>query len=121
MPLVPMRNKITVYPALLDDEGNPKTDEWDRPVYGDPFSLRCRIQEKTKLVRAQTNQGGVHGVTSQEVVSSAQVLCDKLAPISISDRVEFTDELGRVRQYSPLAIEIRRNISGKPNLTEVAM
>ncbi|MGG1266823.1 hypothetical protein [Brevibacillus laterosporus] len=46
-------------------------------------------------------------------MSSAQVLCDRLAPISISDRIEFTDELGRVRQYSPLAIEIRRNISGK--------
>ncbi|QDX93634.1 hypothetical protein EEL30_15815 [Brevibacillus laterosporus] len=119
MPMVSMNNKIKVYPALLDDEGKPQTDEWDRPVYGDPFSLRCRMHETTKLVRAQTNQGGVHGINAQEVVSTAQIYCDKLAPIEEGDRIEFVNERGRIRTYTPISIEIRRWVNGKPLLTVI--
>jgi len=112
MAIIPLKNTVTITPSL-------GTDEWDRPIPGTPYTLRCRIQEGTKLVRSSTAGSGVHGVASQEVVSVAQIYFDKVPPIGMSDTITYTDENGNVRTYMPISIEIKRGLNGKALLTVV--
>ncbi|MCG5252620.1 hypothetical protein [Brevibacillus agri] len=112
MSLVPLKNTVTITPAL-------GTDEWDRPITGTPYELRCRVQEGTKLVRSATGSGGVHGIAAQEVVSVAQIYFDRAPNIGMSDTITFVDENGNVRTYTPISIEIKRGLNGKALLTVV--
>jgi hypothetical protein len=102
MALIPLKQTITVTPPGSDDP-------WD-PQPSVPYTLKCRVQEGTKLVR---NSNG------QEVISVAQIYLDKLAEITLSDRISYTDENGNVREFIPLAIEVKRNLGGKPILTVI--
>jgi hypothetical protein len=120
MALIPLKNIVTITPA------SGGTDEWDRPIPGTPYQLRCRIQEGTKLVRSASGAGGVHGVTAQEIVSVAQIYFDKIPVdpatgqvLGLTDTITFTDETGTVRTYTPISIEIKRGLNGKPILTVV--
>lgn len=119
MPLVPMKQTVTITPAVLEPDGTPQTDDWGRPVYGTPYTLKCRVQEGAKLVRSTSGAGGVHGVASQEVVSVARIMFDKLVNISMSDMITFTDENGIVKTYTPISVEIVRGLNGKAILTVV--
>lgn len=117
MALVPLKNPATITPIIRD--------EWERDVEGTPYTLKCRIQEGTKLVRSASDTNGVHGVTAQETVSTAQLYFDKLArapngePIKLTDKFTITDEYGNTRTYTPISIEIKRGLNGKALLTVV--
>ncbi|QHZ58599.1 hypothetical protein M655_024825 [Brevibacillus sp. NSP2.1] len=119
MSLVPLKNTVTITPAL-------GTDEWDRPIPGTPYQLRCRVQEGTKLVRSATGSGGIHGIQAQEVVSVAQIYFDRIPrdpltgdALGLADTITFTDETGVARTYTPISIEIKRWLNGKATLTVV--
>ena len=112
MALIPLKNTVTITPAST-------YDDWGEPVSAEPYTLKCRIQEGTKVVRGMTNNGGVHGVSANEVVSTAQFYFDKIAPITLTDTLTYTDEAGRTRTYTPISIEIKRGLNGKPILTVV--
>ncbi|NGQ95497.1 hypothetical protein G3578_10065 [Brevibacillus sp. SYP-B805] len=112
MSLIPLKQTVTITPAS-------GTDEWDRPIAGTPYTLRCRVQEGTKLVRSMSAGSGVHGAQSQEVVSVAQIYFDKSPNIGMNDTITFTDENGNVRTYTPISIEIKRGLNGKALLTVV--
>jgi len=121
MALIPMKQMVTITPALLDENGNPQTDEWDRPITGTPYQMRCRVQEGTKLVRARTSTGGVSGSLAEEVVSVVQIYFDKHPNISYADKITYTDEYGKTIEFTPLNIEVKRNLAGKPILTVVSV
>lgn len=112
MALIPLKQTITVYPAGNGD------DPWNAAP-PDPYTLKCRIQEGTKLTRRATSSGGVSTLDSGEVVSTAQIYLDKLANIGETDEIEYEDENGLVRRYYPLSVEVKRNLAGKPILTVV--
>jgi hypothetical protein len=95
-------------------------DEWDGTGTDNRVDLKCTLFEGTKLVRSMTGTSGAEGVSSSEVVSSAQIFFDKLADVALTDRFEYTDELGNTRTYTPITIEIKR-LSGKPILTVVSV
>lgn len=106
MALIPLKQTAVISPfAGLDPDYN-------EPSYGDDYELRCRFDEEAKLVR---NQRG------EEVVSSGAFLFDKLAAISISDKLTFTNELGTVTTYDPITIAVIRDFTGRPILTEVSV
>lgn len=121
MSLIPLKQNVTITPAVLNPDGTPQTDEWDRPVYDAPYTLKCRIQEGTKLVRSASGASGVHGVAAQEVVSIAQILFDKHPSIGYYDKIMYTDEYGQNFEWQPLNVEVKRNLSGKPILTVVSV
>jgi hypothetical protein len=109
MAIIPLKQTITIKKAAES------MDRFNRPVYSDPVSMKCRISEGTKLIRSRS-QGMT---TNAEVVSSAQIYLDKLVDISMDDEITFTDELGNVRTWKPLNVDIKRGLNGKAILTVV--
>lgn len=111
MPIIPMKNEVTITPITVD--------EWNRKTEGAPFTLRCRIQEGTKLVRKTTRGNNVNEVLAQELVSKARIIFHKLVNVKEDDIIEFTDELGRSYRYRAITVQVKRDIGGKPLLTVV--
>jgi hypothetical protein len=112
MALIPMKQTVTITPAST-------LNEWGEMTTGTPYTIKCRVDEGTKLVRGMTNSGGVHGTTAEEVVSTARIYFDKIVNISTDDVISFTDEIGNVKTYTPISVEIKRGLSGKALLTVV--
>lgn len=101
---VPLNNTVTISPFVDNDP------DYNEPIYGTPYEAKCRVTNDTKLVRNR------HG---QEVVSTAQLLFNKLPRISISDKFDFIDENGVVYAYTPISLEPKRWLNGKAILTVV--
>ncbi|MEJ9160876.1 hypothetical protein [Paenibacillus graminis] len=106
MALIPLKQTAVISPFIGLDP------DYNEPSYGDDYELRCRFDEEAKLVRNQ------HG---EEVVSSGAFLFDKLAAITLSDKLTFTNELGTETTYDPITIAVIRDFSGRPILTEVSV
>jgi hypothetical protein len=105
---ISFKQTVTITPALLNPDGTPQTDEWNRPVTGTPYVERCAIFEGTKLVRSMTGGSGVHGVQAEEVVSVARIFFDKRSKVDMHDIITFIDEDGFTRTYKPISIENKR-------------
>lgn len=104
MAIIPLKQKVLIERSIEEDEWGEKLTQ--------TFELKCRVDEGAKVVK---NRQGV------EVVSSAQILLNKMADVTYDDYVVFTDELGRTMREKPLAISPIRMINGKATLTEVAL
>jgi hypothetical protein len=87
-------------------------DAWGISTPGQKLTVKCRIDEDSKLVKDS------HG---KEVVSSARILIKGLVKIEYSDSLEWKDEIENVHTYKPLSIEIIRDFSGKPIFTMVVV
>jgi hypothetical protein len=116
MALIPMKQTVTIIPAGVEDD-------WGEVTPGTPYTLKCRIEEGAKMVRSMHNSsaGGIHGVSAQEVVSTARVFLDKFVDVKPSDTIEYTDEAGNTRSYTPLDISRKYGLNGKCLLTVVSV
>lgn len=114
MALIPLKQTVTIIPAS-------EKNEWGEVVSGEPYMLKCRVQEGEKRVVGTSNNAGIHGRTAEEVVSVARFYFDKLASVKHGDTIEYVNEAGDTYRYTPISIEIKRNISGKPILTVVSV
>ncbi|KYC67176.1 hypothetical protein B4100_3812 [Heyndrickxia coagulans] len=94
-------------------------DEWEGTQTTDRTALKCRVQEGAKLVRTSTTAANTTGIQASEVVSNAQIYLDKLADVALTDKFEYTNELGVTLTWAPITIEIKRDVGGKPMLTIV--
>lgn len=56
---------------------------------------------------------------SDEVKSTGRILLDKLVDIGYDDSIEYTNEFGITKTYTPLNITPKRNFGGKVILTVV--
>lgn len=92
------------------------TDEWGYPIEGTTRTLKCRIDEGTIAVKSKT--GGLSR-DGEVVVAEARIMLDKLVEIAYTDDISFTNELGTTITRKPKEINVKRNIAGKPILTEV--
>lgn len=103
MALIPLKQTATIYkPDIVDD--------WGEVTSHPPITLKCRADEKTVVTK---NPQGA------EVVSSVQLMFDKLPAISYDDVIEYKNELDVTIKRKPENIEPIRMISGKPTLTQV--
>lgn len=112
MPIIPMRQIIQV-----SRDSSSELNRWGNPKAPKKFELKCRIDEGSNVVSSRT-PGVVKG---EEVVATARILIDKLADVKYQDVLSFTNELGETVQRKPKEINVRRNIGGKPILTEVIL
>jgi hypothetical protein len=92
------------------------TDEWGYPIETVTRTLKCRIDEGTIAVKSKT--GGLSR-EGEVVVAEARIMLDKLVEIAYTDEISFTNELGTTITRKPKEINVKRNIAGKPILTEV--
>ncbi|CAH1194615.1 hypothetical protein PAECIP111892_01766 [Paenibacillus auburnensis] len=104
MALIPLNQTVTITPPGGFDP------DYNTPIPGVPYALKCRFSEGVKLVR---NQYGA------EVVSVGTFYFDKLADISLNDSLTYTNELSAETTYTPIAISVKRALNGKPLITEV--
>lgn len=104
MSIVPLKQTVIHTPTIGTDP------DWNTPIIGDPVPVKCRFQEGAKLVR---------NAQGDEVVSVGTFYFDRLFAIKLADTLTYTDEVGRVATYTPIAISVKRHISGKPILTVV--
>lgn len=103
MAVIPLKQTALVHkPAIVDD--------WGEVTAQPPFTLKCRADEKTEVVK--NPQGS-------EVVSGVQLMFDKLPNITYDDVIEYINELGVAVKRKPVKIEPIRMVSGKPMLTAV--
>lgn len=109
MALVPMKQKITVF------RGG-ELDEWGNELPEKDFTLTCRVDEGTFLVKSKSGGGNV---AHREVVAQARILLDKLVDIRYGDMILYKNELGEEIKGNPERINIKRHINGKPLMTEV--
>lgn|SRR5690606_34663254 len=108
MPVIAMRQTIKV------NRGG-GLDDWGNPMPGEQLTLKCRIDEGSQLRQYRSA-----GTTSSEtIVATARIMLDKLADIRETDTISFTNELGQTIERTPKEINVKRNGSGKPMLTEV--
>jgi hypothetical protein len=108
MPIIPMKQKITV------SRGG-ALDEWGNPTAGTTFELSCRIDEGSTLSKVRSE-----GVSKgEETIADARIILDKLADIRYTDTISFTNELGETITRQPKEINVKRGIGGKPIMSEV--
>lgn len=103
MAIIPLKQTATI---RKPDE----VDKWGNVTPSEPFDLNCRADEVTEVVKNQLGN---------EVVSSVQLLFDKIPNISYDDEIEFTNELDVTIRRKPVNIEPYRMPNGKPTLTAV--
>lgn len=109
MPLVPLKQEVTVVRPGV-------TDKWGRTTDPTEFTLKCRFSEETKMTRRTSSTAQV---TSSEVVSTATILFDKFTDIQYADVIKYTDESDKTRQYEPINIKRLRDFGGKVLFTVV--
>jgi hypothetical protein len=108
MPIVPMKQTV------IRKRGG-GLDDWGNPIAPVESVLKCRVDEGSTLTRYMSA-----GTSSSEtVVANARLLFDKLADIRYDDLLAYTNELGTTIERKPKEINVKRNGSGKPILTEV--
>ena len=103
MAIVPLKQRVTVHKPS-------ETNDWGETTPGAIVEYKCRADEKTEIIKNQ------HGV---EVVSSVQIMFDKLPDIAYNDVIEYTNELDVTVKRKPEKIEPIRMPNGKPTLTMV--
>ena len=103
--MIPVKDTITVTKAV-------SLDAWGQSLPGQSQTIKCRVDQTSKLVR---NQDG------KEVVSSAEILMLGLVQINYSDRIEWTDGAGNNYTWSPVVVAVIRDLNGKPLLTKVGV
>lgn len=108
MAVVPMKQVITI-------ERGEKLDDWGRTVPEETIEHKCRVDEGTFLVEYRASGN----VASREVVANARILLDKLQDVRYDDLITYTNELGIDMKQKPKKINVKRDISAKPILTEV--
>ena len=112
MAIIPLKQTIVVKRA-------PSVDDYGDPVNPIPFTLKCRFVEKSELIKKYTSGTGANQTMSAEVVANGQIFLNGYADILYTDTIDYTDESGRTRTFSPLKIEPKRNFGGKAILTVV--
>lgn len=103
MPIIPMRQEITV----IKPGGR---DKWNQPMPGVEYTYRAHVMETVDTV---ANQYG------EEVVTTLRIYIDKLPDISYDDAIRYVNELGVTVERKPVRIEPKRMVGGKPLLTVV--
>jgi hypothetical protein len=103
MPIIPLKQTVTVYAPGHNDPWNPQPDP-------EPVTYRCRVEEGFRVV---TDDQG------REVTSSARILFDKYPSFPPAARIKYTDEYGITKVYRPINGGPKRMLSGKPVLTVV--
>ena len=103
--MIPVTHSITVKKAT-------ELDDWGQPVSSQSITVKCRVDQTSKLVR---NQDG------KEVVASAEILMLGLVEINYSDLIEWTDEAGNKYTWPPVVVAVIRDLNGKPILTKVVV
>jgi hypothetical protein len=114
MAIMPMKQSVTV-------SRKGEVDRWGNQINTvPPFTLKCRFEEGVKLTRkTSSQQAGTNAITSEEVISTAQVYFDKFADIRLTDELIYTDESGNTRTYLPLNVNRLSGLNGKAMLTVV--
>ncbi|MEK3975513.1 hypothetical protein [Psychrobacillus sp. FSL K6-1267] len=112
MAIIPLKQTIEVKRA-------PSVDDYGEPVNPTPFTLKCRFVEKSELIKKYSSGTGANQTMSAEVVANGQIFLNGYADILYTDTINYTDESGRTRTFSPLKIEPKRNFGGKAILTVV--
>ncbi len=105
MALIPLKDTVTIRTGS-------SVDAWGNPTYSSETTHKCRIDEKTELVR---NQNGA------EVVSNIQILIEKTVSVSYDDEVAFNLSDGTSKTEKPIAIERLKDVSGKVLFTVVSL
>ena len=104
MALIPLKQSVTVTPASSE------TDRFNRPVMGEPYTLKARVHDEIKTVQS---------VEGKEVVSTCTIFLDKNAKVTAKDKITYKDDDGVTRAYTPISVGTKRHINGKPILKVV--
>ncbi|MBC9786306.1 hypothetical protein H1S01_17750 [Heliobacterium chlorum] len=103
--MIPMKQTVAIRKAG-------ELDIWGKPSFGEPTVYPCRIDASNK--RVQQSNG-------QEATSCATILIKGLVPVSLSDQIEWSDEIDQTYSKTPVTIAIIRDFSGKPLFTQVVV
>jgi hypothetical protein len=115
MPIVPMNQYITIYKKKVDATGKPVLDRNGFPSIEKEILIKCRVDEGSMVVKDRS----LGTITDETIVSTARILINKLADIRYIDEIEYINELKEKIIKHPKEINVKRNASGKPLLTEV--
>ncbi|KTQ67064.1 hypothetical protein, partial [Enterobacter cancerogenus] len=77
MAYLPLKQEVTIKSKIGE------TDRFNQVQYGPPTVHKCRITEKTTLVRTKS----LGYTTGAEAVSSAQVWLNKFVNVSMDDEI----------------------------------
>lgn len=104
MALIPLNQEVTV------TRSEPDTGGWGGGGESVTVTHRVRVDEKLQKVENQLGD---------EVLSTAEIMFDKLADVEYSDTIKYVDERGREIERQPKLIEPIRMINGRAALTVV--
>lgn len=104
----PTKQNVTI------ERGIGELDIYGKQTYSSLRQLKCRAVEGSHITVDRDSQ--VNGAT---IVCDLKLLFDKLADITYSDHITYTNELGTVFAGKAKKIKIQRDFAGKPVLTEV--
>jgi len=106
MALIPLKDTSTI------NSFNASSDGWDDIPPDSTNTLKCRINESSKLVKNQLGD---------EVISNVQILYEGAIKINYTDKITSTDSNGIEQTMKPTAIERIKDIASKVLFTEVSL
>ena len=113
MAIIPLKQTITI--TRVGELG-----DWGVPTgSSETFTLKCRIDEGSRMARTDLNVGGGSGINSEEVIEVTSILLNKYADVRYTDTITFTDAGGKLVTVRPIKISVISGLNGKPVLTEV--
>lgn len=112
MSIIPLKQEIVVVKSF-------GLDEWGRKITSpnSRITMKARVQENDKVKQSSGSANHVHQVIAQGDKDSVKIYVHGVVDISTEDKIEYTDELGRLHVYEPERIEVRRWLSGKALFT----
>lgn len=114
MSFIPLRQEVTIVKCSIDDG-------WGQKMESERIKVKARMTEMFRNSQASGGENSVYAVNAESVHDGGKIYLEGLVDITINDKIEYTDELGRTEIFTPLKIEVKRWINGKPLFTIITL
>jgi len=108
MAIIPMKQTAVI---LKNDQAS--SDGWGGKNTTGSFSIKCRFVERSQLYKTTAGLKDIRDSKGKEVVFKGTFTFNKSVDLNLHDKIEFTNEVGVSHVYTPITIDVIRNLSGK--------
>lgn len=107
LPLLPMNQKILIYPQ-------DSYDNWGKPIQSEPYEVAGHY-------RYNSTRETVVGNNGDEVVFTANIYVAPKTKVDYDAKVGFIDEFGQDISKKPIRLQMKRDIWGTPMMLRVVI
>ena len=114
MAIIPMKQTAVIVKNNLTS-----SDGWGGNLTSGSIPVKCRFVERSQLYKTAAGLKDVRDSKGKEVVFKGTFTFNKSLDLNLHDKIEFTNEMGVTHSYTPITIDVIRNLSGRAVATLV--